>query len=240
MPSEQLIEVNALQIAQYAIYGAQVFGPTVDGDFVPDLPDQLLLQGKFDKSVRVMAGFNGDESLYLTPLSLTDEANLAGCIRSLLPSISNSALHTITEDLYPPVYDGSYPFRDSEMTFTCHTFALDFALQNKTHVYSFTEPPALHGQDIPYTFFNGFVDFGGAENVLLTLGVSNVTVAHTLQAFLTSFTTKGWPRGPKGVPRFDKYGAESIMFNLNSTNMGMRKDPNANGRCRWWLEGSWR
>ena len=36
-------------------------GPVVDGNFVPDLPGKLLLQGAFAKNLKVMVGHNANE-----------------------------------------------------------------------------------------------------------------------------------------------------------------------------------
>lgn len=36
-------------------------GPVVDGTFVPELPGVSLLRGRFDSSINVMVGHNGDE-----------------------------------------------------------------------------------------------------------------------------------------------------------------------------------
>jgi hypothetical protein len=38
-----------------------MLGPVVDGDFVPALPSLLLSHGRFDDSIDVLVGHNGDE-----------------------------------------------------------------------------------------------------------------------------------------------------------------------------------
>ena len=60
LPFETLATANTIQVGG-ANYGQFVYGPTVGGDFVPDLPGKLLLEGKFAKDVKVMVGHNADE-----------------------------------------------------------------------------------------------------------------------------------------------------------------------------------
>ena len=60
LPYSALQTANIIQVG-LASYGQFVYGPSVDGDFVPQLPGLLLLHGQYDKSLRVMVGHNADE-----------------------------------------------------------------------------------------------------------------------------------------------------------------------------------
>ena len=60
MPYSALVQANAQQVGA-AVYGQFVYGPTVDGDFVPALPGELLLHGQYPKNLKVMVGHNADE-----------------------------------------------------------------------------------------------------------------------------------------------------------------------------------
>ena len=60
LPYSALLEANAAQVGG-APYGQFVYGPTVDGDFVPALPGELLLHGDFHKNLKVMVGHNAQE-----------------------------------------------------------------------------------------------------------------------------------------------------------------------------------
>lgn len=60
LPYHKVLQANTQQIAN-AKYGQYVYGPSVDGDFVPALPGILLLHGQFAKDLNVMVGHNADE-----------------------------------------------------------------------------------------------------------------------------------------------------------------------------------
>jgi carboxylesterase type B len=83
-------------------------------------------------------------------------------------------------------------------------------------------PPALHGQDIAYTFFNG-----PSNSVLSDL------VAIALQEYITSFAIDGKPNGP-ALPMFPVYSNATEIIDLNVMNISTTMDPIANQRCNWW------
>jgi len=185
LPSDKLITANSIQVAK-SRFGGFTYGPVVDGIFAPELPGVLLAQGRFDKSLRIMVGHNGDEGLlFVDPLVVT-EADIQTFLRQVLVNADPSVLNYITTVLYPPVFDGSHGYTDqisrsalltSELIFTCNTYYLDRAYKFTDYSYFFTVPPALHGQDIAYTYYNG-----GGVNAATSL--TNVTVAIALQVRL--------------------------------------------------------
>jgi carboxylesterase type B len=63
MSFDQLQAANVKQVGA-SVYGWFVYGPAVDGDFVPALAGQLLQQGRFAKDLKVMVGHNTDEVSY--------------------------------------------------------------------------------------------------------------------------------------------------------------------------------
>lgn len=230
LPSQALIMANVLQVAR-SVYGGFVYGPVVDGLFVPDLPGKLLLQGSYDKNLKIMVGHNADEGLLFTPPFVTNETAYESFLRSNLQDASPSVVNYISNVLYPPVFDGSLGYKDnigraaltlSESVFTCNTYYLDKAYGNNTFAYQFSVPPALHGQDVPYTYYNG-----------PSAAVMNDTVAVALQEYLTSFAENGKPSGPM-IPMFPLYGTDAELIDLNITGIKEMMDPSANSRCDWW------
>jgi len=54
-PSETLSEAQQKQTAR-SEWGKFTWGPAVDGNYVPDLPGRLLLEGKYVKNISILQG----------------------------------------------------------------------------------------------------------------------------------------------------------------------------------------
>ena len=111
LPSGAVILANSIQVG-LAVYGGNSFGPVVDGLFAPALPGRLLLQGSFDKTVKVLNGHNTNEGLPFTDPAFQRDTALEPALRSIFPGIQTSVLDYIEKVLYPPVYDGSHGYTD--------------------------------------------------------------------------------------------------------------------------------
>ncbi len=243
LPSAALIKANIIQVAN-ASYGGFGFGPAVDGYFVPLLPGELLAQGRYDKNLKLLIGHNLDEGLIFTSPFITNQSTYAASLQAALPDASSSVLNYIDTVLYPPVFTGQYGYTDqisrvavtvAEFVFTCNTFFLDLAYGNKTYAYQFSISPALHGDDLAYTFYN---DGGLRPPDITTLdtGLQNVTVALALQDWIVTFTRDGVPSSPdvQGIPKFTVYGRNAMIEDLNLKRITQIMDPAADPRCRWW------
>ena len=240
LPSSTLIQANALQVAN-ATYGGFVYGPAVDGDFVPALPGVLLLHGQYDKSLRVMVGHNTDEGLLFTSPYIQNDDEFRAFITSNFPGAIPSSVDYIANTLYPPVFDGTYGYTNqlqrtalvtSELIFTCNAFWINKAYENQTHSYLFSVYPGLHGEDIGYTFFDG------QTGPIIEEEVGNATLAKDFQEYLTNFAETGNPNGD-GLPYFPIYGQNATQQVLNLTSslavtINQTRDPAANDRCDWW------
>jgi hypothetical protein len=89
---------------------------------------------------------------------------------------------------------------------------------HSSHSYYFTVPPALHGEDVAYTYYNG-----PNPNVV------SKEVAIALQKYITHFAEYGTPNEP-GVPFFPIYGKNTQVQDLNVTGISPVMDPTANYR----------
>lgn len=234
-----LITANAIQIAN-ASYGTFVYGPVVDGSFVPALPGKLLLQGSFDKKVRVMVGHNADEGLIFTNPFVNNETSFVAFLEQLTPTATAATIAYVDQVLYPPVYDGTYGYTNeygrsalltSEVSFTCNAYYLDTAYGNTTYAYFFTVPPAIHGEDIAFTYYNNNGPTISEDGFTL-----NATVAVALQDYLTTYAEFGRPSSPDvtGAPAFTMYGPNATVEDLGNTSITRVMDPAANARCAWW------
>lgn len=170
------------------------------------------------------------------PPFISNDTALAAYIAEANQGISLSTVNYIVSVLYPPVYDGSYPYTNiyertfllvKEEIFSCNTHYLAEAYNNQTYNYQFEIPPAFHGFDVPYTFYNG-----GPPSTSI-VGVADPPIAEVLQGYITNFAMTGNPNGP-GLPVFPMQGTNSSMNGLNVTGVTQQVDDTANARCNWW------
>ena len=182
-----------------------------------------------------MVGHNAAEGISFTDPSIHSDEALDAQFKKVFPSMTDSTIEYLTQTLYPPVFDGSYPYTTqldratlitSESIFTCNTNYLSTAYGNKTYSYLFAPPPAFHGYDTSYTFYNG-VGSGDPLNVI------NQTIAVAMQEFITSFAKGGVPEAD-GIIKFNMYGPDANVLKLNITGVEEVRESNANERCSWW------
>ncbi|KAI9706591.1 MAG: hypothetical protein M1836_003598 [Candelina mexicana] len=242
LPMQKLRDASSLLI-QEAEYGQYFFGPVVDGDYVPELPGQLLLEGKFDRNVALMIGHQANEGLRYTSPTVQTEAAFKELLTTAFPQISPQELNYLIETLYPPtksltplmyglsrstpvpVYERA-TLLTAESCFTCNTYYLSTAFSRQTHNYIFNVTGAtLHGFDVPYTFFTN-----------PNPGVKFENVAKDLQRYITSFVILGRPQGD-GLPFWEEYGEAGNVFEFNEEGYMIQDDDTANGRCVWWQKG---
>ena len=217
-----------------------LLGLVSDGDYVPNLPSKLFQQERFDHTIFVMTGHNQDEASLFVPNSfITNESSYAAYLKSvILPLASNAtALNFITQELYPPVFDGSQGYTtQTERTnltladiFVCNARFMDQAsFVHKPYAYEFSVPPAVHGADVVYTFY----DFGSVSGV-------NTTLAEIMQGYLTRFAETGQPNHPS-LPFFGPTGPRLTVQNLGSDFVGPMLDERGikqlPKRCRFWQD----
>jgi len=238
LSSQALITANAQQVAYDTAFGTFVYGPVVDGLFSPQLPSQLLAQGRFNKNIRILVGHNSNEGAFFTAPTIQSDAALLTQLKAAYPFAPQKSLDYITQTLYPAVFDGTYPYTSqyqrasmilAESIFTCNTNYLSTAYGNKTYSYLFAVPPGFHGSDVAYTYYDG-----GALSP--ATGVTNRTIAIALQKFITSFAEGGEPEAD-GIRQFDMYGPNASVLKLNISGIDEVRDSNANARCSWWQKG---
>lgn len=235
--SAEVILANTIQVGYSFPFGSFTYGPMVDGVIVPALPGNLLNSGRFAKDVSVMVGHNGFESASFTPPYLNTEADFATWLNQVFPGITNATTNYILNTVYPPSYTGNQPYTSplgraflmvQEFVFICNTFYLDKAFNNNTYAYEFQVPPAFHGMDIAYTFYNG-------QGTNITAGLI-APVALELQGYLTNFAMHGDPNG-QGLPSFPKYGPNAMINGIGWNETTQQRDDAANPRCAWWQKG---
>lgn len=250
--TEAVQKANLLTVLA-SMYGQFTYGPVVDGIFVPNQPGLLLLTGTaFAQNVTVLAGHNTNEGPLFTPPYVRTDDEVAEYIHQSYPGAVQSVIDYIVKDLYPAVYDGTYPWTSpvdrtirlvTEQIFTCNTNYLARAYGNQTHNYQFAVYPALHGEDVPSTFYVG-------EGTNLTQAIV-APVAEAMQTYFTNFAMTGDPNSPSltslggQLPYFPEQGdnATQMVFNYTLSAQGVQPligvgiDPTVNERCAWWQKG---
>lgn len=109
VPSLILYEVNVLLVAS-SEYGTFTFGSVVDGNLVPALPGTQLLNGIYDHNLSLIAGHNQNEGIFFTSPSIRNNFAFTALVESLLPDATPETIDYVTNVLYPPVFNGSYPY----------------------------------------------------------------------------------------------------------------------------------
>lgn len=99
-----------------------------------------------------------------------------------------------------------------------------------TYRYIFTQPPARHGQDLAYTFWNG-----PGTNV----AVQNEGLAAAMQEYFTDFMVAGTPNlgNAGGLLEWPKWkvGAEKVVeFGGQGVRIAPAGDELKNRRCEFW------
>lgn len=243
LPFEALYAVNTIMTG-LSTYGSFTFGPVVDpspNSYVPDLPLRLVANGSYH-NVSVLVSHTSDEGLLFTPPFVQTQDDYEAAIAQLFPTANETTVNTITTELYPPVFNGTYGYKTSiqrtalsisNFLVTCNAKYLATKLEG--YAYVFWVPPGLHGQDNAYTFFNG-------DTSSLNQGARvNATVAATLQRYLTSFAMTGKPTA-QGVQDMVLYGDAFTVSSISSKGLfqpalGMLlPDPGAVKQCDFWAE----
>lgn len=210
--------------------------PTVDGQFVTDVPPLAFSSGAFDHSINIMAAHNSHEGVTFADPNATNDTAFEAYMRIFLPSAEPSVLAFIEYALDPPVFNGSQPCTTpverlqtalQDYAIECYPTYLANAFAGKTFNYIFSIPSGAHAEDIPYTFYDENTEGNGTGS-----GVVNSTAAEILQRFITTFAATGRP----GLG-FPQYGEEGLVLNINETFIPPVIDPMRNSRCAWWQKG---
>ncbi|OWO97547.1 hypothetical protein B2J93_658 [Marssonina coronariae] len=197
-----LQKINA-EMTYESPYGIFNFGPTIDGDFVPELPSKLLgdPSGPYHKDISLLVGHTSFDGLLFTPPWIRTRAHLKTHARKLYPGITEEALAYI---------DGHYPIRQFQSKFpflplvaqmkiaNVSDFLDDIAIQCNSYYlteamnanamapvfrYVFNTLPAIHGYDAGYTYYPSPPMIGPVDE----------TLAKFSQASIVNFARFGFP-----------------------------------------------
>ncbi|KEF62257.1 uncharacterized protein A1O9_00229 [Exophiala aquamarina CBS 119918] len=234
LPSDVLIEANEKQISA-SKYGIFAYGSTPDGFFAPDFPTRMLVQGSHFKDIEVLVSHNTNEGLTLVNPGFQNSTDaeterlFEELIRAQFPSVSSDIVQHILQTLYPPIYDGSQGYTDTVERISEYigdailkntANAISRAYGNASYAYEYSIGPALHADDVPYTFFNGASSRVPAPGRALEL-----------QEYLTTFAIHGVPSSGRAT-EFPTYGTG--VLKIQDDGYSVVADSTANERNTWW------
>ena len=235
LPTEVLQQANAK--AQSIIpFNTNYFGPIIDGDFIVDMLPRAFASGKFNKNINMITSHNQAESRFLGNHSIRTDAEFDDWVQINFPSAPASIRQRIINEIYPAKYDGSFPYTTpqqrsdlavNDYLINCNTVSVAEGFGNQTHNYIFAVPPAIHAQDLAYTY----------DPSTATPGFFP-TVASTLQAYLVNFVLTGNPNG-NALPSWPNYGQQAAAINFTASGVVHTQSDSANSRCAFWNQADY-
>ncbi|KAL8731714.1 MAG: hypothetical protein Q9181_004203 [Wetmoreana brouardii] len=234
--STQVLQQANLNAQNATPFNVFYFGPTIDADFVPDILPRSYNGGKYVKELKLIATDNQNEARFLGNQSIKSNADFNNWVHVNFPSAPSSIQNEIINHIYPPVYDASSPYATpqersdlavKEYLISCQTVSIAKAYKNQTYNYIFGVAPAIHAQDLAYTYYPN-----GATPHFYP------TVAVTLQNYLTNFVLTGNPN-KKGLSPWPIFGQHAAAINFTETGVSQTTSDSANSRCAFWNQGSY-
>lgn len=148
-------------------------------------------------------------------------------MKTWFPNASKSLIQKLNE-LYPKGNSSQGEWLRNinfygDIVFTCNGQILAEAYK-KAYRYAFEIAPAIHADDLAYTFYNG----PGYDPKVKSDWAANV-----LQEWITDYTTYRKPGCGGTSPCFWKYGSDANTLSLNLTEVKIIKDPWDNEKCKF-------
>ena len=234
--TETLMKAN--RVANAAIpFFVMSFAPGVDGKILPDLPLRLMNQARLNKNLKIIAAHNARETGVSTANSNTTDDAINNYLLTNLPLATPETRMFIVNTLYPPIFNGTLPYSTNqerlqllrkEQTLSCSTYHLAKAFDGQTFNYIFSIPPAIHAQDLAYTYYptNPTIGFYPERAV-------------QLQRYLVDFVQNGDPNGD-GLPSWPRYGDQAQALNITVDGPTVTRSDQAHPRCEWWNQARYR
>ncbi|KAJ4861625.1 carboxylesterase family domain-containing protein [Trichoderma breve] len=226
LPARALMEANVAHTS--SVETNFVYGPAVDGDFVPALPGLSLLSGNFHKNIDLLLShtrYEGGE--YSQPFVQSDD-DFKSLLHQLYPGIVDEMANYIIKDLYPG--KGAVRTIDfmGDSVFACNTNWLARAFANQTYNMQFNISPPFHAYDESY-IWKGYGRNNFGAPVIESL-------ASSWQGYITNFIKTGNPNG-RGLPPFPQQGQNASANILTPEGIITGRDSTAGHRCEWLQKG---
>ena len=217
-------------------FNVDYFGPVVDGDLLLDILPRSYTKGEYIKNLDIITSHNEDEARFLGSQTIATNADFNKWVRVNFPSAPIAVQNQIINQIYPPRYDGSLPYVTpqqrsdlavKEYLISCNTISIAYAYQHKTYNYIFGISPAIHAQDLAYTYYPNTPSTGFYPQI-----------AMDMQGYFTQFTLAGDPN-KRGLPQWPQFGQGAKAINFTVAGIQDVVSDAANSRCAFWNEATY-
>ncbi|BFZ56067.1 hypothetical protein PYCC9005_003109 [Savitreella phatthalungensis] len=222
--TDTLQAANQAQVGASKVFGSFVFGPTIDGDYVPDFP-AALLTSRQAVAMPMLLSTSAYESVGFANTSVTTEQQF----EDTLTGFFNGAADVVTNmvsTLYPVPPTGLYQSQYDRLRiliqdtcFVCNIRALAAFIPSMSYVWQFDIGTAGHSGELFY-LFPRLASFVGAS--------VNYTAAALMQRQFVDFALL---KTPGNVPSY----REANVLQYNNSQITTIQDPNKNERCSFWV-----
>ncbi|CEH11757.1 Acetylcholinesterase/Butyrylcholinesterase [Ceraceosorus bombacis] len=212
--------------------------PTVDGDFIPDTPDNLVAQGKFNRDVAIVNGDNEDEGTILTTpavtLNTTDDAGFKRWVREVLYTDISEADYQQLAKLYPnnpadgsPYGTGLYGALSSQNKRVASIFgdatfqAPRKRLLKEVQKYQPRNTFSYNFRGFKYVFLIGSFH---ASELLYTYGFVNTRLTEEFQSRFIAFVSTLNPNFNNGQLAWPVYGQDRKVLTLDELTTTVQPD----------------
>ncbi|KAK9380069.1 Carboxylesterase [Kockiozyma suomiensis] len=238
-----------------ADWGTFRFGPYIDNEYVPDLPQFRLRLGENigRDEIQIMNGFNPHEGAIFVDPRLFTESQADLLISRTFPNASKESIE-YAKSLYPKRKSVWIWANEiiAEWVVSCYSLYLDAAYAT-VYIYNFAIPPGTHSVDLPFTFWPGSENIGDTPAGSLSedfrkQGYPNDwmdKIAHSFQEYLASFAVYGNPNtlSTSGV-EFPSTKDRDIRTMLQVTLHGFKevyiaKEGPSSASCQFWQREWW-
>ena len=234
--STEILQKANLNAQNATPFNIVYFGPVVDEDFLLDILPRLYSEGKFVKNISIIASNNQNEARFLGNQSIKTDEDFDDWVYLNFPSASAHIQNRIISTIYPPDYSGKQPYRTpqqrndlavKEYQISCNTINIANAYKNQAHNYIFGILPAIHAQDLAYTY---------APNAATPNFFPQI--ATDLQKYLAHFVLTGNPN-QNGLPSWPLWGHNAKALNFTAVGVQETTSDAANSRCDFWNKAAY-
>ena len=184
----------------------------VDGDLVPGIRPRAYKNGKCIKDLYILTSNGQNEAQLLKNQSFSTNADFDNWVSVTFLYTSRQQHDHIISALYLPIYNGSHVYihdyernepARKDFLISCNIYSIARAYNNQTHIYIFGFPPAIHPQDLAYTYYAT----GAIPEFFTALVV-------TLQSYITGLNLTGNLNSNPSLPYFRLSLNEAMPSNL--------------------------